>query len=396
MEHAREPSSSVHLRRTDAHEAEIAALTELLGGAAGLQGVLDNLKYRARYSFLPRLLGRAVSAGIKFDKYDQSDQRWWPQGISSSADASATEVVCGNRRVLVTTWYAKPVGGVRQGSRVTFLDLDTLRYRHVLLVEPELDPDGILSLKPVRIHAGGIVWHGPWLHIAATGAGFVTCSVDDILRVERDDRRPEDFGVLEDGEVATFGHRYVLPVRFHYRAHADHTQRRLRYSFLSLDRSQEPPGLLAGEYGRTGQTTRIARYRLDPETQLLTTDQDGRSQPTVLDDGVNQMQGVLSIDGTYYVSVSQGPWMSGAIYVGSPEGLVPYSFALPMGPEDLSWWPSSDTIWSVTEHPRRRWIVAVTRAWFSQNRPTGKVPRRLPAWLRPFADRLLLGRPVRE
>lgn len=393
MEEAQQSSFPLHLRRTEENTAEIAALTALLGGPTGLAGVLDNLKYRARRSLLPGLLGRAVSASVRFDRYDQSDQRWWPQGVSSSADANASETVCGNRRVLVTTWYAKPVNGVRHGARVTFLDLDTLTYRHVLLVEPQLDADGVLTLEPVQIHAGGIVWHGPWLHIAATGAGFVTCNVDDILRVEGDDRRPDDFGVLKDGEVASFGHRYVLPIRFRYRAYAQESERRLRYSFLSLDRSQDPPALLAGEYGRAGQSTRIARYPLDPDTQLLATDQDGRSQPAVLDDGVNQMQGVVLINGTYYASVSQGPWMSGAMYVGPPGQLAPHSFALPMGPEDLSWWPSTDTLWSVCEHPRRRWIVAVRRQWFDQNRPTPWVPRRLPSWLRPLADRLLLGRP---
>lgn len=396
MEHASESSFPLHLRRTDANEAEIAALTTLLGGAAGLAGVLDNLKYRARHAVLPGLLGRAVSAGIRFDRYDQADQRWWPQGISSSADASATGVVCGDRRVLVTTWYAKPVTGVHQGSRVTFLDLDTLKYRHVLLVDAHLDENGALALEPVRIHAGGIVWHGPWLHIAATGAGFVTCHIDDILRVAGDDRRPDDFGVQGDGKIASFGHRYVLPVRFRYRAYAHGTERRLRYSFLSLDRSQDPPVLLAGEYGRTGQSTRIARYPLDPDTQLLATDHDGRSHPAVLEDGVNQMQGVLLIDGTYYASVSQGPWMSGAMYVGPPGQLAPHSFALPMGPEDLSYWPSADTIWSISEHPRRRWIFAVRRQWFDQARPTPWVPRRLPSWLRPLADRLLLGKPKRD
>lgn len=388
------PSFPIHLRRTDENTREIDALAERLGGAAGLEGVLDNLKYQARRAWVPKVLGRAVVRGIRFDRYDQKDERWWPQGISTSADASDDEVVCGGRRVIVTTWYAKPVDGVEQGSRLTFLDLKTLKYRHVLLVEPRLDRDGNLSLEPVRIHAGGIVWFGPWLHIAATAKGFVTCRVDDIMRVDGDDRLPERFGVLDDGSIASFGHHFVLPVRFRYRAYADNPKRRLRYSFLSLDRSQHPPELLAGEYGRRGQSTRIARYPLDPETQLLATDEDGRSQPAVLEKGVGQMQGVVQVHGTFYASVSQGAWMSGAMYVGRSGDLQPHSFALPFGPEDLSWWPSTDTLWSVTEHPRRRWIVAMPRRWFGRHKPTPWVPRRVPRRLRPLLERF--ARPGKE
>ena len=36
---------------------------------------------------------------------------------------------------------------------------------------------------PLRIHAGGIVWHGPYLHVAATTKGFFTCRLDDLFRV---------------------------------------------------------------------------------------------------------------------------------------------------------------------------------------------------------------------
>jgi hypothetical protein len=43
----------------------------------------------------------------------------------------------------------------------------------------------------MNIHAGGIVWAGPYLHIAATNRGFVTARVDDIMRVAGDDERPD-------------------------------------------------------------------------------------------------------------------------------------------------------------------------------------------------------------
>ena len=46
---------------------------------------------------------------------------------------------------------------------------------------------------------------------------------------------------LHGRQVASYGYRYVLPVRFSYRAYAEDGFDKLRYSFLSLDRSTEPP-----------------------------------------------------------------------------------------------------------------------------------------------------------
>ena len=357
---------AVHLERSDENVHEIAALHEMLGEPAGLEGLLGDLKYRARRSLLPRILGRAVRRGIAFDSYDQRDLRWWPQGISTSADSSDDEVVGGGRRVLVTTWYSHEVDGVNQGSRLTFLDLDTLRYRHVLLVVPALDEEGRLTLEPLRIHAGGIVWIGPWLHIAATSRGFVTAKVDDIIGVAGDDERPDDFGVHE-GRMSSYGHHYVLPVRFRYRAHADDPDARLRHSFMSLDKGSSPPTLVCGEYGRSGQSTRLARYEVDPASGMLVTGEDGFSRPSGLDaGGVRQMQGVAVVDGTYHLSVSQGPWVPGSVFTGVPGRLRRHRWAMPMGPEDLTYWPSTDSFWSVSEHPHRRWIFEMPRAWFDR------------------------------
>jgi hypothetical protein len=354
----------VHLQRTDENEREIAALAAVLGKPAGLSGLLGDLKHQARRSRIPaRLLGRAVSEAYTWDTYDQRDVQWYPQGISTSADASDTEEVSG-RRVLATTWYSTGRDGVKRGSRVTFLDLETLKYRHVLLVIPVFDKQGKLGLRPMNIHAGGIVWAGPWLHIAATKRGFVTARVDDIMRVVGDDDRPDEIGV--DGlRVASFGHRYVLPVRSTYKAFTDDGHQQLRYSFASLDRGSDPPAVIAGEYNTGSATSRLARYPLDRDTGQLHTGDDGFSRPLEIDDGgVVQMQGVALAGGRYHATVSHGPWMPGTIYAGSSGRLKPKRLALPMGPEDLSYWPSTDTLWSLSEHPRRRWIVAMKRSAF--------------------------------
>ena len=358
-----EPSATgIHLRRTSENGDEIAALAQLLDTPPGLLGLLEDLKYQLRPArVVPRLLGRAVREAYAFDAYDQRDRSWYPQGISTSADATDDEVV-GGRRVLVTTWYSTGNDGVKRGSRVTFIDLATGRYRHVLLVVPVFDAAGALQLKTMNIHAGGIVWAGPYLHIAATRRGFITARVEDIMGVAGDEEQPHAFGIAHR-RVASFGHRYVLPVRFTYQAHTDEGHHQLRYSFMSLNRSSSPPELVAGEYAANpDQTTRLTRYALDPHTWQLQSGHDGSARPLTLNQGVTHMQGVAIVNDRHYVSVSHGPF-PGSIHEGRPGALRARRWALPMGPEDLAYWPSTDRLWSLTEHPRRRWIVSMDRAW---------------------------------
>jgi hypothetical protein len=355
-----EGQPGVHLVRTDENVDEIDALAARLGGRVGLAGVVADLDRRGRRGFAP---GRAVRRAITWDAADRRDPRWWPQGISTSADASDTEDLDGTdgRRMLVVSWYAKE----QHGSRITFLDLETRRYRHVLLVVPELK-DGVLSLAPLRVHAGGLVWCGPYLHIAATARGVITCRVDDLLRVPDGVPSDPDRLGLEDDRVSSFGYRYVLPVRFAYRAVTDDGLERLRYSFLSLDRSTPTPQLVVGEYGNSSQTRRLASFPLDPETLFLAEGEDGVSRPVVLDEGgVVRTQGAAIARGKWYLTRSTGPWVPGSVYVGEPGAFRRYRWATPPGPEDIAWWPSTDLLWSVTEHPRRRWVYAMKRSWFS-------------------------------
>jgi hypothetical protein len=308
--------------------------------------MLGDLDRRGRRSLMR---ARKVHRAYTFDRADRRDPRWWPQGVTTSADASDDETVAG-RRLVVVAWYAKKLPGDEtgnQGSRLTFYDLDTRRYRHVLLVVPELK-DGQPHLTPLRTHAGGIVWHGPYLHVAATTKGFFTCRLDDLFRVPAD----------------LVGHPFVLPVRFAYQAETDEGHERLRYSFISLDRSASPPALVAGEYARGEKTRRLARFPIDQETKLLATSDDGVARPAGLDEGVGQMQGAVVARGRFHLTVSHGPRMPGSVYAGEPGSFRRHKWATPMGPEDIAYWPSTDLLWSVSEYPRRRWIFAMRRSWF--------------------------------
>ena len=345
MDQTAPPPFGVHLTRTEENVAAIDALGALLeahgGGRVGVTGLLGDLDRRMRRTYLPhpRLLGRAVDRALTWERRDRRDLSWYPQGISTSVRTGV------ERDVLVTSWYSKR----GHGSRLSFIDLEARRYRHVLLVEPTAD-DGGAGLRPRKAHAGGIVWHGPYVHVAATGRGFLTCRVEDVMRV------PPGSG------PETFGHDYVLPVRFAYRAANDEGVTRLRFSFMTLDRSTEPPSLVVGEYGNSSQTRRLARFPTDAATGLLAAGEDGVSRPVLDgDDGLRRMQGTAVVDGTYYVTSSHGRTSYGHMHVGRPGSFRTQRWATPPGPEDLVHWPETDLLWSVSEHPGLRWVFGMSR-----------------------------------
>lgn len=350
----------VHLRRTGEAISEIDALAERLGGRVGVDGLLADLPYRMRRWPAP---GLKVRTGLRWQSRDVWDRRWWPQGVTTSADASDTEAI-GGRKVLAVSWYAKEQEGVGKGSRISFIDLERRRYRHVLLVVPSYADDGTLRLERLNVHAGGIVWCGPYLHVAATRQGLFTARLDDIVRVPDALRDPDRDRIgFHDGLVSTYGYRYLLPVRFGYRSAADDGVEQIRYSFLSLNRSGDHPELVAGEYGRGGATTRLLSYPLDPGTMHLVPGEDGLARPVLLEQGgVGNMQGAAVVRGTWYVTRSRGPWGLGSLYVGRPGSWRRYRWALPMGPEDISFWPSTNTLWSVAEWPGRRWVFGIKRS----------------------------------
>ena len=343
----RDSLSSIQLRRTDENSDIIDDAAAALGRRVGVAGVLAHLNRQAVRTRVP---GRAVEWGFTWNTADATTERWWPQGITTSADATDAEDIDG-RRLLMTSWYSKVVEGQNHGSRITVVDLDTLAYRHVLLVVPTRAGDGRLELTPLLVHAGGLVWFGPYVHVAGTRRGLFTCLVDDIIRM----RSTED----------TLGHRFVLPVRFAYHAYASGGAENMRYSFLSLDRSSDPPQLLAGEYGVDDMTRRLVRFPLDPTTHHLATHEDGTSRPVWLDDrGLGHMQGAAVVRDTYYVTSSRGRRRLGTLSVGEPGSFRGFPRALPVGPEDISYWPSTDLLWSLTEYPGRRYVFAMKRAQF--------------------------------
>ncbi len=344
----------VHLLRSPERQAPNDALAALAGGRVGLDGVLADLDRVARAAYAP---GTRARWAFRWDAEDEASPRWWPQGITGSADGCADETY-GGREVLVTTSYSRTLRGVSHGSRITVTDLTDrrrLRYRHVLLVEATLDADGGLGLRPVRAHAGGVVWHGPYLTVAGTAKGLYTFRLDDVVALG---------AAAGAGGLETYGHRYVLPVRYVHAARSEEGAPAVRYSFVSLDRATEPPGLLAGEFGRGEMTTRLLRYDLDPATDLPGSDDAGVCRPRLLRHGVPGMQGCVAARGRLFVTTSDGPRRRGHLYVEEGDRLVRHARVLPVGPEDVCYWPGRDELWSLTEYPGLRLVFTLDRARF--------------------------------
>ncbi|WP_370614198.1 hypothetical protein [Mumia sp. Pv 4-285] len=346
-----------HLRLVD-RPASATARDALLrrGKRIDVATLLDDAVLRAQETDVP---GRAAVSGFTWEPHDSGTELWYPQGVTTSADATGSGAAgTSGRNVVVVSWYAHE-GALRNGARLTFVDLDTLHYRHVLLVRARRTPWGVCIL-PVPIHAGGIAWYGPYLYVAATRAGVYVFRVEDLLELPPRRRK---------GVAGRLGYDMVLPVHHRLTSRGRDAGSRVRYSFLSLAHglpdTDSPPALVAGEYGGVGKTQRLWRYALDPETHLPRRGADGHATPDELHpDQSPRMQGATVLDGTWYVTTSQGRGNAGDLLVGEPGAFRRHKRVLPTGCEDIAAWPQRRQLWSVTEWPWMRWVYAVDAdAW---------------------------------
>lgn len=361
--------AQVHLEPVGESGVAVDALVAATGGRVGLTGLLDDLDRSARRS--RSVLTRArtkVGPAFTWDLADEVNRRWWPQGITTSADADLDGrggEQFGGRDVVIISAYARS----GTGSRISVLDVTDprrIRYRHVLLVRASMQQDGRVELAPVEAHAGGLVWHGRHLHVAATRTGFYTFSLDDIVDVRGVEVRGVEARMIEAASGDRLDrHRYVLPVRLVHRARTAPGATPFRYSFLSSTRGDGRTTLMAGEYGTGQASTRLAEFAVDPSTELPAVDPEGRVRPVRLGEGVPRMQGAVRVGRRSYLSTSNGRFRRGSIWVGEPGDFRQLPGSLPAGPEDLSYWSSRDQLWSVTEYPGRRRVITLDRSELS-------------------------------
>ena len=255
--------------------------SEQLGRRVGIAGVLANLNRQAVRVPVP---GRAVEWGFRWNDADGATERWWPQGITTSADASDAEDIDG-RRLLMTSWYSKAVAAQQPAAAGSASSTSTPWSTGTCCSSyPSGRRRGPSSSRPLLVHAGGLVWCGPYLHVAGTRRGLFSCLVDDIIRVHDLDRH-------------AFGYRYVLPVRFAY----DAARERGRGADALLLPLPRPRVAAAARWSRAStaaaeMTRRLVRYPLDPETHHLAAHEDGTSRPVWLDErGLGHMQGACVV-----------------------------------------------------------------------------------------------------
>ena len=319
----------------------------------GLDGVLADLDRVATPCAVP---GEAAGDGLTWEDRDREDRAWFPQGVASLRGGS----------VLLVSWYAKRRRLRTEGSRISVIDRSdpsAPRYRHVLLVAPRRRL-GLLTVRAVPVHAGGIAVSGNLLLVADTLAGLRVFALDDVMRA------PEDAGGGPLHRVRAVlrrlrglrrpGADVVLPqlttCRMPLRAGAG----RLRWSFVSVARGPEGESLVVGEYRRAGSSPRLARYPLDEATGLPALDARGRCAPLEVHDAQPvRMQGAALHEGTWFATASTGEGNPGDLHVGAPGAWRRHRGVLPTGPEDLAWSRPGEQLWCVSEWPGRRWVFPV-------------------------------------
>lgn len=281
----------------------------------------------------------SVANGFRWNKGDDAVRTWYPQGITSSADATG-DGKWGVNRITLVSWYAKGADAAK-GVRISFVQTNKLRgarYRHVLLVEPR--PGG--TWGAVKVHAGGIAWYGSYLYVADTKVGLRVFDLRHILRAT--------------SAAPAKGYKYVLPQVSTY---AQPAGGNLVFSFVSVDRGSSPPSLVTGEYRKGKPGARVVRWPLDAASDRLAGGEVHASGAFVLPQ--TNVQGALSAAGRLFISTSAGASRNGTLYTALP-GQESHPHPWGVGAEDLLYSPLSTRIYSLTEHPGNRAVFAVPAA----------------------------------
>ncbi|SDS51045.1 hypothetical protein [Microlunatus soli] len=342
--------------------------------------------------------GKEPSVRWCFKPADRDTKDWYPQGVTSDADAHSDESWNGHKGLMVS-WYdtSDPEvdpddDGIEKGVRVTVVNTETRKYRHLLLVEPVPTPPDRPATKNYRavttdeggsLHAGGIVWYGRYLYVADTKRGIRVFDLDNIYDLSADPNGdvndPTKVGLGNDGKTYHgYGYRYVLPQVGRWENDAPGSgdkcagkDKPMLHSWLSLDRASTPDRLIAGEYCvESSGPGRVAAWSLkDGKIANRGTPTQAFRMPNLKRGKCqNNIQGGLRNQKHWFFNAScKGTKENGVMYRFRPTAL-PFIWQSegikegPVGPEDLSYRyrgaGDKRLVYSVSEHPGRRMIFA--------------------------------------
>ncbi len=326
--------------------APLVTALEALAPHASLADVLGDLNRVATATTTVPGGPAGVAVALRWNTEDDDATTWIPQGLTGSADASASGLVGGRRVVLVSWYYTPPAGSTyEKGVRIAFVDVTDAqapRYRFALLVTPTGTAQAP-SLAPVTLHAGGIVWYGNYLYVVETSRGFRVFDLSRMLELPTD---VDEIG-CSAGSCRAGLYKYAIPQIGAYTSMSTCSP---LFSYVSLDRSTTPPSLLSGEYcSATACSAALAgralRWPLDAASGRLRAGTSWPSEAVLL--GQRQVQGAASRAGTFYLSSSAPAGGAGALYRVAPGKSATSTWI--DAPEDLMVDGPNGLLWSLSE-----------------------------------------------
>jgi hypothetical protein len=338
-------------------QALIAELDKTLTAVSPVDVALDGNREATRLdaSDVPEV--NNFQFGFKWNDGDNEVTYWYPQGITGSADSSATGMVSGKRIVLVSWYFKTDAAGAPEGDRgvrISFVDITDparIRYRHALLVEPYRVGTRV-SFRAVDSHAGGLVWLGRYLFVPATFNGFQVYDLQHIFEVNEGNSIGWDEG---SQSYRAYDYKYVIPMVGRFVLPQESCT--ARFSFAALDRTSTPISIVTGEFF-SGPGGRIFRWPLNPNTNSFV-HENGVVVPTeAFYTGKTQMQGGLMNEGRAMLSCGNQYGTDAKLYRLSPTGSTTFNW--PKGPEDLYYEHHLDALWTITEHRTDRYAFSRT------------------------------------
>lgn len=341
---------------------------------ADLGEVFTKANRKATYGSDCKVSGLKANPQVRWclQSDDNASANWWPQGVTSDSDASDSEDWEGHHGLMVS-WYHKG----DKGARITLLDTQTKKYRHLLLVVP----DGEGSYAPLSLHAGGIVWYGDQLYVADSYEGVRVFDLNTIWDLTEDPNGDvtdsDKIGKVGDTYYG-HGYRYMVPQSGRWQSPevADKrcsTSGPIHNSWMSLDRAASPHRLVIGEFcSRTEDSTpgRVTAWdmdglKIDADADGVATADNVARLPAVngAAHGANAQGGATTGGGDWFFSVSRGSNAAGDLYrhQWTADGWQQQGRkSTPQGNEDLSfrYRDSKRLMYSVSEYPDHRIIFA--------------------------------------